>query len=221
MTWHLDRLKRKTGRNPFSRKHSAEYSKMPATVSSIYFWLLKRVSRGYIDCITSPPLARSFPTSFYQRDDRKLFPARGEGLEDPGPFMINFILVNPRLCRGPRIEYGVDISGMLGLWPGGKELPGKKHRPGGPSSWGLRPASAASGGLIGRPAVAPPRREPLPWRLRGLARLDPEAVAASWFLPGRSLPPGLARDGRPPLGGAHFNPPVVGRRLDSTRSHRL
>jgi hypothetical protein len=27
-----------------------------------------------------------------------------------------------------------DISGMLGLWPGGKELPGKKHRPGGPLS---------------------------------------------------------------------------------------
>ena len=50
---------------------------------------------------------------------------------------------------------------MLGLWPGGKELPGKKHRPGGPRSEGLRPASAAYGGLIGRPAGRPyPERTP-------------------------------------------------------------
>ena len=41
---------------------------------------------------------------------------------------------------------------MLGLWPGGKELLGKKHRPGWPSSWRLRPNSARCGGPIGRPA---------------------------------------------------------------------
>ena len=44
---------------------------------------------------------------------------------------------------------------MLGLWPGGKELPGKKHRPGWPSSWRLRPTSAACGGPNGRPAGRP------------------------------------------------------------------
>jgi hypothetical protein len=44
---------------------------------------------------------------------------------------------------------------MLGLWPGGKELPGKKHRPGGPFSRRLRPASAECGGLFGRPAGRP------------------------------------------------------------------
>ena len=65
------------------------------------------------------------------------------------------ILVNPRLCRGPRIGYGFDISRMLGLWAGGKELLGKKHRPGLPISWGLRPASSGCGGLNGRPAGRP------------------------------------------------------------------
>ena len=51
---------------------------------------------------------------------------------------------------------------MLGLWPGGKELPGKKHRPGGLSSWRLRRASAEWGGLIiERPAGrAYPERTP-------------------------------------------------------------
>ena len=47
------------------------------------------------------------------------------------------------------------------MWPGGKELLGKKHRPGGASPRRLRPASAECGGLIGRPAGRPYReREP-------------------------------------------------------------
>ena len=50
---------------------------------------------------------------------------------------------------------------MLGLWPGGKELSGKKHRSGGLSSWRLRLASAGCGGLIRRPAGRPyPERTP-------------------------------------------------------------
>jgi len=44
-----------------------------------------------------------------------------------------------------------DISGMLRLGPGGKELQGKKHRPGWPSSGRLQPASAGCGGRNGRP----------------------------------------------------------------------
>jgi hypothetical protein len=31
---------------------------------------------------------------------------------------INFLTANPRLCRGPRIQYGVDICRMLESWPG-------------------------------------------------------------------------------------------------------
>jgi hypothetical protein len=45
----------------------------------------------------------------------------------------------------------IDISGMLRLWPGGKELLGKKHPSGWPFSATLRPASTGRGGLIGRP----------------------------------------------------------------------
>ena len=41
------------------------------------------------------------------------------------------------------------------MWPGGKDLLGKKHRPGWPSSWRLRSASAGCGGPIGRPAGRP------------------------------------------------------------------
>ncbi len=37
------------------------------------------------------------------------------------------------------------------MWPGGKDLLGKKHRPGWPSSRRLGPASAGCGGPIGRP----------------------------------------------------------------------
>jgi len=48
-----------------------------------------------------------------------------------------------------------DNSRMLLLWPGGKDLPGKKHRPGWPFSRNLWPASAGWGGLIGRPAGRP------------------------------------------------------------------
>jgi hypothetical protein len=44
-----------------------------------------------------------------------------------------------------------DISGLLRLGPGGKELLGKKHRPGWPSSRRLQPASAGCGGRNGRP----------------------------------------------------------------------
>jgi len=92
---------------------------------------------------------------------------------------------------------------MLGLWPGGKELPGKKHRPGGPSSWRLRRASAEWGGLIGRYPIRNSEcgiRNSLllfPFRIPQsafrilVARLVHEMEAASWFLPRRSLPPGL------------------------------
>ena len=41
------------------------------------------------------------------------------------------------------------------LWPGGKGLGFKKHRPGDLCSWMLGPASGSGGGLIGRPAVRP------------------------------------------------------------------
>jgi hypothetical protein len=101
---------------------------------------------------------------------------------------------------------------MLGLWPGGKGLPGKKHRPGGPFSRRLRPASAEWGGLFGRPAGRPLPGEnpfiggskgwPALYHTRYRARLDSKGEAASWFLPGRSLPPGLAPDRRPPFGVA-------------------
>ena len=112
----------------------------------------------------------------------------------------NFLKVNPRLCRG-LLEF--DISGMLQLWPGGKELLGKKHRPGWPSSWRLRPASAGYGGPIGRYPIRNSEcgiRNSLllfPFRIPQsafrilVARLVHEMEAASWFLPRRSLPPGL------------------------------
>ena len=44
---------------------------------------------------------------------------------------------------------------MPELWPGGKGLGFKKHRPGDPCSRRLRLASASAGGPIGRPAGRP------------------------------------------------------------------
>jgi hypothetical protein len=51
--------------------------------------------------------------------------------------------------------WGSHFRGKASLWPGGKELVRKKHRPGGPSSRRLRAASAGCGGPIGRPAGRP------------------------------------------------------------------
>ena len=50
---------------------------------------------------------------------------------------------------------GFGISKILGLWSGGRELGCKKHRPGEPTSWRLRPASAECGGPTGRTADHP------------------------------------------------------------------
>jgi len=56
---------------------------------------------------------------------------------------------------GLRIECGVDISGIIELWPGGKGLGIKKHRPGEPNSKGNSLTSAENRGplatLLGRP----------------------------------------------------------------------
>jgi hypothetical protein len=49
-----------------------------------------------------------------------------DGPAEPAPLPPNFIMINPRLCRG---TISFDISGMPRLWPGGKELLDKKHRP--------------------------------------------------------------------------------------------
>ena len=68
------------------------------------------------------------------------------------------------------MQYGVDISGMPGLWPGGKDLGRKKHRPGWPSSRRHRPASAENGGLYGDPPGRPYRES--------TQRLDYSAVPA-------------------------------------------
>ena len=73
----------------------------------------------------------------------------------------------------------IDNPGMLRLWPGGKELLGKKHRSGWPSSGKLRPASAGCGGLIGRPAGRPYNGITLFLGKEGLARLVHEMEAAS------------------------------------------
>ena len=89
---------------------------------------------------------------------------------------------------------------MLGLWPGGKELLCKKHRPGWPSSWRLRPAPAGWGGLNGRPAGRSYNGIILSLGKERLARPAHKIQAASWFLHRRSLPPGLAPGGRPPFG---------------------
>ena len=83
-----------------------------------------------------------------------------------------------------------EISGMLGLWPGGKGLLGKKHRPGWPSSGRLRPASAGCGGLNGRTGGRPSNGMTLSLGKEGLARPVNEMEAASCFLPRRALPPG-------------------------------
>ena len=64
----------------------------------------------------------------------------------------NFFWVSRR-CAGRLTEFG--ISRKLGLWPGGKGLGLKKHRPGEPFSQGLHSTSAEGGGPEGDPPDRP------------------------------------------------------------------
>ena len=93
------------------------------------------------------------------------------------------------------------------MWPGGKGLGFKKHRPGDPGSWRLGRTSGSAGGPIGRPAGRPYKDKtfhgvevtvgrPRPWKGGRLMVFEPQGLA-----------PGPGTRGWDHLqGGAHFNP---------------
>ena len=95
--------------------------------------------------------------------------------------------VNLRLCQWPRIQYGVDISGMPGSWPGGKGLVLKKHRPGEPSSRGCARFPQKEAGPWAIHRIAPTRIQPkdvvltlcppVPWNQRRLMVSARKALA--------------------------------------------
>jgi hypothetical protein len=126
-----------------------------------------------------------------------------------GANFYNFLKVNPRHSRVSTCG-GLTVPGGLSGGPGVRSLCAKSIGRAGPLPGGVdRIPQDPAGRSRGRHAlrvIAPTQREHLDWGSGWLARPDHEREAASWFLCTRSLPPGLALGGRPPLGGAHFNP---------------
>jgi hypothetical protein len=90
----------------------------------------------------------------------------------------------------------------LSCGPGARTFWAKSIGRAGPLPGGFdRFPQGAAGRSDDRP-VAPTRREHLHKKFERLARPVHEMEAASWFLPRRSLPPGLAPDRKPPFGVA-------------------
>jgi len=113
-------------------------------------------------------------------------------------------MVNPRLCRGTHRVWHFRDAWVVARGQGPSGQKASAGRVLFQEAWiGLR--------RLGR-ADRATGRSPLPAEntfhqgFGWLARLIHEMEAASWFLPRRSLPPGLATSRNPPLGGAHFNP---------------
>jgi len=109
----------------------------------------------------------------------------------------------PGTAGGP-IE--LDSSGMLGCGPGARTFWAKSIGRAGPflAVIGRVPQNGAGNRATGRSPL--PGENPFHGGFGRLARPVHEMEAASWFLPRRSLPPGLAPNRRPPFGGVLFNP---------------
>jgi hypothetical protein len=86
---------------------------------------------------------------------------------------------------------------MPGLWPGGKELLGKKHLP---SHFGFRISDFGFWVFLFQSAFRN-LQSAIP-----MARPFHGIKSASWFLHAMPLPSGLATSRKPPSGGAYFNP---------------
>jgi hypothetical protein len=84
------------------------------------------------------------------------------------------------------------FPGCLSCGPGARTFWAKSIGRAGPLLVGFDRLPQDAAGRSDDQPVAPARKEPLYRRFKRLARLVHEMEATSWFLPRRSLPPGLA-----------------------------
>ncbi len=97
----------------------------------------------------------------------------------------------PKAGRGPGFSESLRaLPECFACGPGARTSRAKSIGGAGPLLTGFYRLPQDAAGRSADQPVAPTRREPFHRRFKRFARLVHEMEAASWFLPGRSLPPG-------------------------------